>query len=182
MTVVSNTSPLLNLSIIGRLDLVRSQFGHVLIPDAVRDELEMNSGRPGSATLRAAVSEGWIRVQNVATATRAHVRTLRQSLDQGESEAIALAAATDASLLLLNEREGRKHARAIGLPVTGAIGILLRAHKNGGLLHCETRWTPCRMMPDSGLDPRFESAFFKTRNSKVRAVSGNPHRDVTNVG
>lgn len=131
MTVVSNTSPLLNLSIIGRLDLVRSQFGKVLIPEAVRDELEMDSGRPGSAKLRTAVSEGWIRVQEVAE--RAHVRTLRQSLDQGESEAIAMAAAINASLLLLDEREGRKHARAIGLPVTGAIGILLRAHEEGRL-------------------------------------------------
>ncbi|MES3629835.1 MAG: hypothetical protein PPP56_06690 [Longimonas sp.] len=57
MPVVSNTSPLLNLSIIDRLDLVRSQFGQVLIPEAVRDELEMDSGRPGAAKLRTAVSE-----------------------------------------------------------------------------------------------------------------------------
>lgn len=131
MPVVSNTSPLLNLSIIDRLDLVRSQFGQVLIPEAVRDELEMDSGRPGAAELRTAVSENWIRVQKVET--RAHVRTLQRGLDLGESEAIALAAATNASLLLLDEREGRKHARALGLPVTGAIGILLRAHENGRL-------------------------------------------------
>lgn len=109
MTVVSNTSPLLNLSIIGRLDLVRSQFGKVLIPEAVRDELEMDSGRPGSAKLRTAVSEGWIRVQEVAE--RAHVRTLRQSLDQGESEAIAMAAAINASLraFWMNVRDASTH-------------------------------------------------------------------------
>jgi predicted nucleic acid-binding protein len=40
MVAVSNTSPISNLSMIGRLGLLRSQFGEVLIPEAVRTELE----------------------------------------------------------------------------------------------------------------------------------------------
>lgn len=35
MPVVSNTSPLLNLAIIGELDRVREQVGTVLVPEAV---------------------------------------------------------------------------------------------------------------------------------------------------
>ena len=35
MPVVSNTSPVLNLAIIGQLDLLRRQFGEVWIPSVV---------------------------------------------------------------------------------------------------------------------------------------------------
>jgi predicted nucleic acid-binding protein len=38
MRVVSNTSPLSNLAIIGHLGLVREQLGIVLIPPTVRTE------------------------------------------------------------------------------------------------------------------------------------------------
>ena len=39
MTVVSNTSPVSNLAMIGRLSLFQSQFDHVLIPKTVDQEL-----------------------------------------------------------------------------------------------------------------------------------------------
>ena len=41
MLVVSNTSPICNLAIIGRLELLRLQFGEILIPPAVKIELNM---------------------------------------------------------------------------------------------------------------------------------------------
>jgi predicted nucleic acid-binding protein len=131
MPVVSNTSPLLNLSIIGHLDLVRTQFDRVLIPPAVLDELHIDSSRPGAGKLKNAIGEGWISVQDVTDA--ALIRTLRRDLDQGEAEAIALAMELDASLILLDEQEGRKRARTLDLPITGAIGILLQADRNGRL-------------------------------------------------
>jgi len=49
MPAVSNTSPLLNLAIIDQLDLVRDQFGEVLIPEAVLKELRVDEPLPGSA-------------------------------------------------------------------------------------------------------------------------------------
>ena len=38
MLVVSDTSPVLNLAIIGQLDLLHQQFGKVWLPQAVTDE------------------------------------------------------------------------------------------------------------------------------------------------
>ncbi len=131
MPVVSNTSPLLNLSIIGHLSLVRAQFGRVLIPPAVQDELQIHSSRPGADALKDAIDAAWIVVQ--APSDAALIRTLRRDLDQGEAEAIALAVEVDASLLLLDEQEGRKRARTLNLPITGAIGVLLKAHRMGEL-------------------------------------------------
>ena len=130
--VVSNTSPLLNLSIIGRLDLVRERFGTVLIPEAVRAELRIEEDQPGSAALREALEAGWLRVRAV-TAERPLATALRGDLDEGESEAIALAVEVGAARVLLDEREGRKRARALGLPITGVLGILLWAQRNGKL-------------------------------------------------
>jgi predicted nucleic acid-binding protein len=40
MLVASNTSPICNLAIVGRLQLLRSQFGEIWIPAAVKCELD----------------------------------------------------------------------------------------------------------------------------------------------
>ena len=131
MPTVSDTSPLLNLAIIGRLELARAQFGSVVVPPAVAGEFRLEEGRPGSSALRRAVEDGWIAVEEPSDDPL--IRTLRQDLDRGESEAITLAVEKEAGLILLDEREGRRRARAVGLEVTGALGILARADRQGEL-------------------------------------------------
>jgi predicted nucleic acid-binding protein len=131
MPTVSNTSPLLNLAIIGRLELVRAQFGSVVVPPAVAGEFRLEEGRPGSSALHRAVEDGWIAVEEPSDDPL--IRTLRQDLDRGESEAITLAVEKEAGLILLDEREGRRRARNVGLEVTGALGILARADRRGEL-------------------------------------------------
>jgi uncharacterized protein len=90
MPIVSNTSPILNLAIIGHLDLIKQQFSQVIIPPGVLAELKINEDRPGSFALSNAISEGWIQIQPLAQ-SQAIGKLLRQTLDQGESEAIGLA-------------------------------------------------------------------------------------------
>jgi uncharacterized protein len=58
MPVVSNTSPILNLAIINQLVLLHQQFGEILVPNAVLDELKVSEERPGSQTIREAISSG----------------------------------------------------------------------------------------------------------------------------
>jgi len=57
----------------------------------------------------------------------AFVKVLRRELDKGESEAIALALQAQADWTLLDEKEGRRVAKSLGLRVTGVLGILLCA-------------------------------------------------------
>ena len=64
MRVVSDTSPLLNLAIIGHLALVRQQFGHVWVPPAVLGELQPDAQRPGSLEIREALRVGWLRASD----------------------------------------------------------------------------------------------------------------------
>lgn len=130
MPVVSNTSPILNLAIVGQLDLIRQQFEQVQIPQAVLTELKVQEERPGSKEIQAAVESGWIQVQEVDSPL---VRLLQQTLDKGEAEAIALAVTLSADWTLLDERDGRKVAKSLGLRVTGILGILLRAKQQGKL-------------------------------------------------
>jgi uncharacterized protein len=131
MPVVSNTSPILNLAIVDRLILLYRQFGEVLIPGAVLEELKTGEERPGSQALREAISAGWLQVREVRNDAIAQL--LKQTLDRGEAEAIALAMELKADWTLLDEREGRKIAKSLGLKVTGILGILLRAKQAGEL-------------------------------------------------
>ncbi|MBW4516641.1 MAG: DUF3368 domain-containing protein [Timaviella obliquedivisa GSE-PSE-MK23-08B] len=131
MPVVSNTSPILNLAIVDQLELLRRQFGEILIPSSVLEELRSDEERPGSQVIREAISSGLIQIQEVNNEPLAQL--LKQTLDRGEAEAIALAIELNADWTLLDEREGRKVAKSLGLSVTGILGILLRAKQVGEL-------------------------------------------------
>ena len=131
MPVVSNTSPILNLAIVGQLDLLRQQFGQIQIPPAVLDELKIDEERPGSQPIQASIAAGWIQVQPVSN--QPLVQLLKQTLDGGEAEAISLALELQAKWILLDERDGRKVAKSLGLQLTGVLGVLLRAKEAGEL-------------------------------------------------
>lgn len=127
MRAVSNTSPLSNLAIIGRLDLLKQRYGVVRIPPTVAAELSRLSHVAGKARITAALTEGWLIVENPP----ATLPTLTVPLDPGEHEAIALALATQADVLLIDEKRGRAAARQAGLVVAGVLGELLHAKLNG---------------------------------------------------
>jgi len=68
MAVVSNTSPLSNLAIIDRLEILRGQFGQIAIPPAVQLELDRLSHPAARARLAAALQDGWVRVTPLTAA------------------------------------------------------------------------------------------------------------------
>ncbi len=131
MPVVSNTSPILNLAIIGELSLLRDQFGEILIPEAVLEELRVEEDLPGSQNIRDALKIGWIRMATVNLYPL--VRAMQRDLDKGEAEAIALAIQLNADWVLIDEREGRKAAKSMDLKVVGVLGVLLKAKREGRL-------------------------------------------------
>jgi predicted nucleic acid-binding protein len=127
MIVVSNTSPLINLARIGRLDLLHQLYGEVLLPEAVWQETVINgTGQAGADEIRTAA---WVKIQ--AVSNQPMVRALRQELDAGEAEAIVLALESRADLLLMDERLGRETAQHLGLRYVGLIGVLIAAKSRG---------------------------------------------------
>lgn len=126
MIVVSDTSPLRALEHLGLLPLLPILYGEVLIPPGVESEL-MRSSANLRAIIATTIPGARVRIPTDASL----VRSLQQTLDQGESEAIALAIQENADLLLMDEAAGRTEASRRGLHVTGTIGILIRAKDEG---------------------------------------------------
>lgn len=125
--IVSNTSPIINLACINRLDLLPALFGEIVIPDAVFHEIAVAvPNAPGALDIRMAP---WIHRHLVAN--QPLVTSLRLELDLGEAEAIACAVEANARLLLIDERRGRLVAQRLGLSVMGLVGALLLARKRG---------------------------------------------------
>lgn len=129
MPVVSNTSPILNLAIIGRLSLLYEQFGEIVIPLSVQRELRTSEDLPGSKEVHDAMKKGWLRVKEVKD--QHLVKVLQHELDKGEAESIALALQVKSKRILMDEREGRRIANSLDLKVTGVLGILIRAYREG---------------------------------------------------
>ena len=126
MIVVSDTSPILNLARIGRLELLASLYKQVLIPPAVFGELAVSRDALPVMDL---ASVSWIVLETPRNQDR--VQELREVLDAGEAEAIVLAVERQAELLLVDERRGRRMAEALGLRITGLLGVLAHAKRAG---------------------------------------------------
>ena len=127
MIVVSDASPLIALDSVGRLELLRDVFGRVLVPEAVRDEVEQG---PGDG-LRLATMP-WIEVRPVSD-PRVVAELEASNLDPGEAAALALALEVHADYLLVDERAARRVARQRGVEVVGVLGVLLTAKRLGTL-------------------------------------------------
>lgn len=119
---------LIGLSTIGQISLLLRRFPEgILVPTAVwREVVEGGAGQPGAAEVAAA---RWITVQAVNDVAR--VSLLRAELDEGEAEAIALAWETGLRPVLLDEKDARRAARRLELPVLGTVGVLVWARRAG---------------------------------------------------
>jgi predicted nucleic acid-binding protein len=125
--VISDTSPLRYLVLIGQADLLPALYTDVLIPEAVTDELN-KPATPEPVRRWIAHRPSWLQVVPL-TARSASVSL--PDLDPGEHDAIILALHLKADLVLMDEREGVEEARRLGLTVTGTLGVLDRAAERG---------------------------------------------------
>ena len=124
MKVISDSSPLIFLSALGLLDILRIEFGEVLIPEAVYREVTANNLK-GSGEVQDA---DWIRVVTIENMGSLF---LLPSLDVGEREAIFLASEQNADLLLIDDLAGRRAAMMYEINIMGTLGFLKVMHKKG---------------------------------------------------
>lgn len=128
MIVVSDTTPLISLLKIRRLELLRSLFGEVQIPEGVFSELTAN---PDFAEEAEEIRNcDFIRIQSVDS-REVSLFQRTTGLDLGESEALVLTDTIHADLVLLDEIHARRVARTIGFEIMGTVGILRAAYRDG---------------------------------------------------
>jgi predicted nucleic acid-binding protein len=107
--VVSNSSPLIALSRIGRLDLLASFYKRILVPAEVYHEVTVDGrGLPGAEEVRKAV---WVEVAPRTSPMDPSLEQACQGLGAGERGAILLAKSLPADLVLLDESKARCTAK-----------------------------------------------------------------------
>ena len=115
--VICNTSPFQYLHQAGVLHLLPSLFGSVKVPSAVVTELDR--GRMRSILLPEIADLPWVTVRPVRNR---RLLPLVTGLGNGETEVLALGLEATDHLLVLDDRDARRHAVAVGLEVTGYFG------------------------------------------------------------
>lgn len=87
MIIVSDTSPILNLAVIGQLHLLQKLYGKVVVPQAVYTEIVIaGAGQIGAKEVAQAE---WVESKQITN--RPLATSLEGELDIGEAEAIVLA-------------------------------------------------------------------------------------------
>lgn len=124
--VVVDTSPLQYLHRLKLLDLLRHQYGNVVVPEAVVREIQ--SGAALAADVPDISVLAWIHEQTVAASS---VRKVLATLGRGEREVIALALHKVEPLVVLDDRQARREAKRLSIRCTGVLGILLKAKQGG---------------------------------------------------
>lgn len=126
--IVADTGPLIALSTLELLSELSPLFETVYAPNAVIKEALYSRDKPGAIGIAEALDKEWIR--SVAVPTTPTLKKLAVLLDAGESEALSLAKELGA-IALIDERKGRRIAKAHNIPVTGTIAVLIAMKKSG---------------------------------------------------
>ena len=120
--VISNTSPIFYLHRLGHLDLLHKLYEHILVPEAVVEELR--AGREQGEDVPDIADYSWIAVLSVKTP---ELVSLITDLGPGEAQVLTLAIENPGSLVLLDDGLAREIAGARNIKLTGTAGILLKA-------------------------------------------------------
>lgn len=122
MRVVVNSSPLIALERIGRLDILRCLYRSIVRPQSVLDEV--SAGRDPYGFDDALFDSEWI-----LTEPDPPEMVFHKELGAGETAAITLAYQTAADLVILDDLPARLVATGLGLRITGTLGVLSAARK-----------------------------------------------------
>ena len=118
--IVSDSTILITLLNIERMDILTKVFDTVYIPSKVYEEVVIDE--------HSILDSTFFKKQEISD--RMLYKLLTKSLDAGESEAIVLAQELVLPLMI-DEKKGRKIASNMGISIIGFLGVLLLNHKKG---------------------------------------------------
>jgi predicted nucleic acid-binding protein len=115
-TIIADTSCLIVLANIHELELLHKLYGEILTTSEVAREF----GNPLPL---------WIDIQNPSNSDQ--LKKISLQLDPGEASAIALALEIPDSTIILDDQKARNAAAALGLHITGTLGTIVKAKREG---------------------------------------------------
>jgi predicted nucleic acid-binding protein len=141
MVIISNTTPVIALSSVNRLDILKSLFKEVIITEEVKAEL--------IAKKRYGIEFpflDWVKIGIVKN--REFLKALSLELGPGEASVIALGKELNADFVIIDEKDGHKRAKYFDLTPIRTLAILEAAKKKGII---ETLKPIVLQMVDKGL-------------------------------
>ena len=114
--VIADASCFILLDKINELSLLKSLFKTITTSSEIATEF----GKP---------LPDWVQIKTVQD--KNFQSALFLQVDAGEASAIALAAENQPSLLIIDDLRGRKLAQKLNLAITGTLGLILTAKKEG---------------------------------------------------
>ncbi|MEW6747564.1 MAG: DUF3368 domain-containing protein [Planctomycetota bacterium] len=125
--LVVNASPLIFLGNAGRIGLLRATGAHrIIVPEPVFREVTSGGHRDAAST---ALSEApWLE-KGALTETPPSV--IAWDLGAGESSVIGTAMALPGAIAVIDDLNGRKCGRALGVRIMGTLGVVIGAYRQG---------------------------------------------------
>jgi len=128
MIVICDSSSLINLSLINKLQLLNEMYGEVLIPPGVYNEVvEVGANRVGSNDVRNA---GFIQIMALDDPNSVNDYIINP-LSRTDAEVIALAKEQEADLIITRDKCLRRYARQEGLNAIHTLTFLIEAKRIG---------------------------------------------------
>ena len=143
--VVSDSTPLIFLAKVGKLDLLRDVFGKVVIPEAVFDEA-VTQGKAiqmsDASIIEAAVGR-WINVERVEAEVESEYHFLDDNvrLGLGERGALKLCKQLNSDFFIVDDREARRVSRILNIVPLGTCGVIVEACRQGSIPSVEALQT-----------------------------------------
>ena len=125
--VIVNTTPLIALCHVGQLELLKKIYGEIMIPQAVYRELSEKKESICKEQVDNALN--WIHVEKIENQMAKSM--FKTQLHDGEVEVMILAKEKNADIVIIDDANAKKHAKYLKLPVTGTLGVLIKAKRQG---------------------------------------------------
>ncbi len=154
--MICNSSPLIFLSKIGELGILRKLFVKIKIPSSVKEEVLIED-KIGSEFIREAIEEGWIKVEDPK-------KIIELSLGKGENSVISLGKENE-EVVIIDDLKAIKIARSFGLKYSRTTTIILEGVKRG-VINKKQALESINKLIEEGyyIAPRYFAAIFSKLN------------------
>ena len=134
---VSDSTPLIYLAKIGRLDIIREVFQVIYIPEAVYYEA-VTQGKALNMSDASIIEKAvgtWIIKERVEPEVDAEYSFLDNNtrLGNGEKEALKLCKQLDAAYFIADDREARRVSSILNIKPIGTCGTVVQAFRQGSI-------------------------------------------------